>query len=64
MKDNKSRLMTRNFFGQGNFLRIHGFRDSVWVNKLYACCEDMQKFQAKQAVLVVVFKAKAVDDRF
>ena len=29
-----------------------------------ACCKDMQKFQAKQTMLAMVFKAKAVDIRF
>ena len=43
---------------------IHGFKDSVSVRKLHACCWDMQKFRAKQAALVVVFKAKAVYNRF
>ena len=43
---------------------IHGFRVSVPVRKLHACCYDMQIFRAKQAVLVVAFKAKAVDNRF
>ena len=26
---------------------IHGFRDSVLVRKLHACCYDMQKFRTK-----------------
>ena len=39
---------------------IHDFIDSVPVRKLHACCKDMQKFWAKQAVLVGVFKAKVV----
>ena len=43
---------------------IHGFRDSRPVRKLLACCLDMQNFRAKQAVLVAVFKAKAVHIRF
>ena len=43
---------------------IHDFRDSVPVRKLHACCKDMQKFRAKQAVLVVLFKAKTADKRF
>ena len=43
-------------------LVIQGFRDSVPVRKLHACCQDMQKFRAKQAGLVEVFKAKAVDN--
>ena len=42
---------------------IHGFTDSVPVCKLHACCEDMQKFRAKKAVLVVVFKVKAEINR-
>ena len=37
---------------------MHGFRDSFPVLKLRACCYDMQKNRAKQAVLVVVFKAR------
>ena len=41
-----------------NFITINGFRDSVPVCKLHPCCQDRQKFQAKQAVLLVVFKAK------
>ena len=30
---------------------IHGFRDYFPVRKLCACCQDMQKFLAKQAEL-------------
>ena len=41
-----------------HYQALHGFRDSVPVRKLHSCCQDMQKFQAKQAVLVVLFKAK------
>ena len=44
-------------------LLIHGFRDSVPVRKLHACCYDTQKLRAKQAVLTVVFKAKAIYNR-
>ena len=40
--------------------KIHGFKDRVPVCKSHAYCEDMQKFQAKQAVLVAIFKKKAV----
>ena len=47
-----------------HFVVIYGFRDLVPVRKLHACCLDMQKFRAKQADLVVVFKAKAIDNRF
>ena len=57
------RINPKNFLFIATNNRIHGFRDSVPVRKLYACCYDMQKFQAKQAVLVV-FKAKAVYIRF
>ena len=45
-----------------NMYLIHGFRDSVPVRKLHACCYYMQKFRAKQGVWIVVFKAKAVDN--
>ena len=39
---------------------IHGFRDSIPVRKLRACCYDIKKFRAKQAALIVKFKIKAV----
>ena len=44
---------------RGTFLG-HGFRGLVPVRKLRACCWDMQKSQAKQAFLVVLFKGKKV----
>ena len=43
---------------------IHGFTDSVPLRKFQARCWDMHKFRAKQAVLVVVFKAMAVFNSF
>ena len=39
---------------------MHSFRDSFPVCKLHTCCWDTQKFWVKQAMLVVVFKVKAV----
>ena len=45
------------------FMRIHDLRVSVPLCKLHACCYDMQKFRARRALLVVAFKANAVDNR-
>ena len=42
---------------------IHGFRDVAPVRKLHAHCCDVQNFWAKQAVLMVAFKLKAVFNR-
>ena len=50
--------------GHLNINSIQGFRDSTPVHKLHACCYDMQKFRTKQAVLVAVFKTKAVYNNF
>ena len=44
-------------------LLIHGFRDSLPVCKLHTCCQDTQKLRAKQAVLIVVFKAEAINNQ-
>ena len=46
------------------FMLIHGFRDSVPVRNLHACCSDMQKFRPKHPVLVAVFKTEAADHKF
>ena len=43
-----------------HYLSKHGFKDLVPIRKLHSCCYDMHKFQAKQAVLVVLFKAKGL----
>ena len=40
--------------------RMHDFRDSIPVQKLNDCSENMQKFRAKQAISVIAFKAKAI----
>ena len=42
---------------------MHGSRDLVPVRKLHASVKDMQRFRAKEAVLVVVFEAKTVFNR-
>ena len=54
--------MKRNFVSCN--YEIDGFRDSDSVLKLQICYYDTQIFQAKQAVLLVVFQAKAVYDSF
>ena len=53
----------RFFLRLNEFILIHSFRDSGPVRKWNACCYDVQKVWAKQAVLVVVIKAEAVYNR-
>ena len=39
---NRDILLIYNLISEDDVHKIHGFRDSVPLRKLHACCEDMQ----------------------